>query len=563
LPTAGSFFFWQSTSNATKAASDPPLWCVSNYTNSVWYKYTAESDSFLIFDTAGDVTNYDTVVGVFSGSPGNLNALTCDNDSSAGDGATGGISMRGGVTYYIMIAKNGSAAPPGPAELKIVLTRRPLHDALALFNTNNQKASVISSLLNNPTPLFYKDFTNNGPRTGQWVMGDWNNDGVDTPGVYDGRIFSFTNDLGPTANWTDYWVGTFGHTTARPVVAGRFDPAFNNDCFGVLNNSTNPTTGDERFTLFFYCDMLNAPDPGDYGRQWLGAVLPDSDPRGLTGTHQVAMGDFDGDGFDTIAIRRGEFIQYHSTIPADGPAFGSKAQRWGTPSTSGEGFFVAGDWNSDGIDGWGVFYGNNQLYYRNDITTWNPGTYLTQQVENHAGTPRRPTTHRGGTNGLPVFTGPIILNGVAGVGIVGQYVPSTPVLEGQVRLKGVASGQLVDGGVGLPGDVIHWTATIDNSGTGQTELEAEITLPDGVRVDNVFVDGPSNVLLMGNRVQMTQATLLPGSAVTITIETTILSVPDEGQFHLHGTASGSRQNLSLATTVDVVNGLPETGYPPQ
>ncbi len=206
--------------------------------------------------------------------------------------------------------------------------------------------------------------------SGQWVSGDWDGDGFKTPGVHDGGTFYFTNDLGVTDNWQAIWLGL----TDKPLVAGRFDLYSYNDCIGVINDSIQPGTGDTRFALNYWCDMETAPGAGELLTQFLAAPLPDS--QGVAGTHQFAAGDWDGDGVDTIAVRRDDKITFTNVHPSAGAAQYANSQYWGTPSgASGEGMFVPGDWDDDGFDSWGVLYNDSQFYYRDDIS-WNPGSYL-------------------------------------------------------------------------------------------------------------------------------------------------------------------------------------------
>src|SRR5262249_11807746 len=138
-------------------------------------------------------------------------------------------------------------------------------------------------------------YTSGATGSGQWVMGDWNADGIETPAVYyDNGVFAYTNDVGPTSNWTSIWFGFLGH----PPVAGRFNPGSPNDCLGVVDSATAPNGVDTQFSLYYTCDLTSGPNPAKQA-QWLSLVLPNS--QGFTGTHQFMAGDFDKDGIDSIA----------------------------------------------------------------------------------------------------------------------------------------------------------------------------------------------------------------------------------------------------------------------
>lgn len=69
-----------STANATTDASDPGCSDVDFYGHSVWYTYTPQGNvKTFDVDTAG--STYDTVLGVYTGSPGNLQEVDCDDDT--------------------------------------------------------------------------------------------------------------------------------------------------------------------------------------------------------------------------------------------------------------------------------------------------------------------------------------------------------------------------------------------------------------------------------------------------------------------------------------------------
>ncbi len=100
----------QDTTSATTEANDPVLPCIPNWwwTNggqgwhSVWYAYTATADGALHVDTAG--SDYDTVLGVWTGPWGALNNVACDDDSGAGTLSSLDVAVVAGTTYYIEVA---------------------------------------------------------------------------------------------------------------------------------------------------------------------------------------------------------------------------------------------------------------------------------------------------------------------------------------------------------------------------------------------------------------------------------------------------------------------------
>lgn len=247
-------------------------------------------------------------------------------------------------------------------------------DNLALFNPPFQMVALLNTLTDNPPANAYTAFSAYAPTSGgQWVMGDWNGDGLDTPGVTRNGAFYFTNVPGEStsADWKSFWIGLIG-----PVVSGRFSSGLPNDCIGIVDSGNFPPYG-TAFVLYYTCDMSATTTIPAISYQWLSVVLPDS--QGFTGTHQFTAGDFDGDGVDSVAVRRGPFIAFGNVAPTTGPAAFNLAQYIGTPGTGDEGLVVAGDWDGSGADSFGLFYQNGELFYRNDLD-FNPGVHLNQSV---------------------------------------------------------------------------------------------------------------------------------------------------------------------------------------
>lgn len=92
------------TSLATRASDDPDLdGCgLAAGKASVWYRYTSEADGMLDLDTFG--SDYDTVIGVWSGAPGNLTEVTCNDDFDSRQSKVF-LPVNGGVDYYIGVSE--------------------------------------------------------------------------------------------------------------------------------------------------------------------------------------------------------------------------------------------------------------------------------------------------------------------------------------------------------------------------------------------------------------------------------------------------------------------------
>ena len=121
-------------SRATAAADDPTD-CFGN-ASSVWYAYTPTVSGLLDISTAG--SDYDTALGVYTGSRGALTPVACNDDDA---GVTSDVSFEAtaGVTYYILaVAAWGST--PGTLQLSALLTPPP--PPLTLIFSYDPKAVV-------------------------------------------------------------------------------------------------------------------------------------------------------------------------------------------------------------------------------------------------------------------------------------------------------------------------------------------------------------------------------------------------------------------------------------
>ena len=92
---------------STESGSDPVLWCVADYTNSIWYQYTPASDELLLVNTIG--SDFDTALAIFTGIEGALNVIACDDSGGAGT-SVAQINLKSGVTYTLLLA-HASATP--------------------------------------------------------------------------------------------------------------------------------------------------------------------------------------------------------------------------------------------------------------------------------------------------------------------------------------------------------------------------------------------------------------------------------------------------------------------
>lgn len=104
LVTATPFTSAVSTLEATTAPDDPNC---HDGTATVWYAYTPPVSTTIAADTFG--SDFDTVLSVYTGAPGSLLQLACNDDAGAGLQSQVIVPVTAGQTYYFMAAGLGTA----------------------------------------------------------------------------------------------------------------------------------------------------------------------------------------------------------------------------------------------------------------------------------------------------------------------------------------------------------------------------------------------------------------------------------------------------------------------
>ncbi len=119
------------SSGATTESTDPVPPCAQQITaaqgntgghangqyNTIWYAFTPQFSANLEVDTIG--SSYDTVLSIWSGAPGSLTNVACNDDINPGVVLQSQISsaaLTAGTTYYIMVSSFG---PPDPNPLAL------------------------------------------------------------------------------------------------------------------------------------------------------------------------------------------------------------------------------------------------------------------------------------------------------------------------------------------------------------------------------------------------------------------------------------------------------------
>ncbi len=377
----------------------------NSYTNTVWYWYSDNSSYDLSLSTVYSVYDndpnnlYDTVLAVYHREipSGTYTLIGCNDDINLTNKQSAvNFEVDAGETYYIMVARKGTVHFAGPAGLHLLVSRAPAGDTLVTFNATDSIIRIFSSLRDFTKPIDSSVFPaipgTPAPYNRRWVMGDWDGDGKKTPGFYSANgVFYTTNTIGTTslATWTGTWFGMNSGYVGNFAVAGRFDASVPNDCVGVIDSGNFPPYG-VAFALYYTCNFSD-PNPNKTF-QWLSVLLPDV--QGFTGAFQFMAGDFgtDGnvspnfvpDGIDTIAVRRSQFVAFTNTPPTTINATYPYAQyldfAYSTLDPRYYGTLVAGDWDSNGLDSFGIYFNHGgTFHYRNNLE-WNNPVNIMQGV---------------------------------------------------------------------------------------------------------------------------------------------------------------------------------------
>ena len=107
------------TTGATAASDDPPFTACNRQPGlaTVWYRYVPASSGGVQIDTFG--SDYDTLLGVWTGSRGSLTLIGCNDDSESTYQSKVRVSLTAGTTYYIEVAEyNGELSSMAQQSVK-------------------------------------------------------------------------------------------------------------------------------------------------------------------------------------------------------------------------------------------------------------------------------------------------------------------------------------------------------------------------------------------------------------------------------------------------------------
>ena len=189
------------------------------------------------------------------------------------------------------------------------------------YYINDPGFKTISTLDAYPTRHSMHIFSGNPPDINKPLIGDWDNDGIDTTGIYNYTTANFSLDSGLNIS--------FGISGDIPITGDWNGNGY--DTIGVFRPSTAQ----------FFLDHDND------GISDTNATL------GVIGDIPIA-GDWDGDGYDNIGV----FRQNHSDsgftmffLDSDNNGYADLIVPFGEPDD----LPVVGDWGGDGVDNIGVY----------------------------------------------------------------------------------------------------------------------------------------------------------------------------------------------------------------
>lgn len=157
--TNASYTNAQSTLKAD-APGNPVLDCVAGFGHAVWYEFTAPAAGQLTVDTFG--SDYDTGLGVFTGSCDSLTEVACNDDANGGVTSQVILSTTAGTTYFILAG--GYASDAGNLILHLNYLTLPAFDTWPtnLFVVVSSNASF-NPIVSGTLPISFQWYFNTLP----------------------------------------------------------------------------------------------------------------------------------------------------------------------------------------------------------------------------------------------------------------------------------------------------------------------------------------------------------------------------------------------------------------
>ncbi|MBZ5662422.1 MAG: putative Ig domain-containing protein [Acidobacteriia bacterium] len=213
--TSSNYSGMVDNSAATSEPTDPVPPCVVGSSNpdtkTVWWTFTSTGKASVTVSTLG--SSYDTTLSVWTGTPGNLTSVACNDDVSSGRYTNTLLKFTTniGATYYILVAPYGPVAGAPPADQaggKTVLnvTHAPLAPAAPVITSANTTTYILDvegnftfTATGSPAPMFSESGLIPGGLSVNGITGALSGiPGFGSQGVYPITITA-SNGVGPPA----------------------------------------------------------------------------------------------------------------------------------------------------------------------------------------------------------------------------------------------------------------------------------------------------------------------------------------------------------------------------
>ena len=173
----------------------PVTWSHPN--SSVWYSFTAPTDGQIYIDTLN--SSFDTVLGIWTGTRGNLSLVGCNDDISPNLQSELNVDLTAGITYYIEVGKFfnylTAASLETQSEEKVLSTNR---DGISSLSINSLSLNIefvpnsSNDSINTPTVITQTPFTDIKETYG------------DTRSASDPALTACYRDAGAATVWYQY-----------------------------------------------------------------------------------------------------------------------------------------------------------------------------------------------------------------------------------------------------------------------------------------------------------------------------------------------------------------------
>lgn len=160
----------ETVTTATTAPSDP--WCYGNG-QSVWFTYTPTTNERLEANTFG--SDYDTTLSVYTGAPGSLLQVACNDDANGTVQSRVRFDAIAGTTYYFMVASvlaAPNAQPPADLVFNLQLAPPPFTFTPSINQFGSVSPSTGTATIQGSVTCNYNSFINLSGQVKQTHGGD-------------------------------------------------------------------------------------------------------------------------------------------------------------------------------------------------------------------------------------------------------------------------------------------------------------------------------------------------------------------------------------------------------